>query len=216
MSIDHHANPPDAPADDRDRDALHPDRAPATGSAPTRRISPVPFVVGFVVLAIVTGAACLSFLANRRGATTAVPPSARLAQRLAFHIVRDQAASAQQLAPRGADEMVAPNTDTSRCLWFKLTRAPALTGGDVVGLGESKDETGVGLINLEFSEPGAARLAEVTGKHIGEQLAIVLDGRVVGAPVIQSRITGGRAQIHRMSLQQLLQAPAPSVTPTSP
>jgi len=48
---------------------------------------------------------------------------------------------------------------------------------------------------LSFNAEGAVKFAQVTGQHIDEQLAIVLDNKVHSAPRIQSRITGGAAQI---------------------
>lgn len=50
-------------------------------------------------------------------------------------------------------------------------------------------------IRINFTPAGAASLARVTADHLGEQLAIVLDGHVLSAPRIQARITGGQAMI---------------------
>ncbi len=50
-------------------------------------------------------------------------------------------------------------------------------------------------VALEFKANGAKIFEEITGSHIGKRLAIVLDGNVYSAPVVQSRIAGGSAQI---------------------
>lgn len=50
-------------------------------------------------------------------------------------------------------------------------------------------------VGLEFKPQGAKIFEEITGSHIGKRLAIVLDGNVYSAPVVQSRIAGGSAQI---------------------
>lgn len=50
-------------------------------------------------------------------------------------------------------------------------------------------------VGLEFKPSGAKIFEEITGAHIGKRLAIVLDGNVYSAPVIQGRIAGGSAQI---------------------
>ena len=42
---------------------------------------------------------------------------------------------------------------------------------------------------------GAALLAAVTSDHLGERLAIVVNGSLQNAPVIRAPITGGRACI---------------------
>lgn len=56
-------------------------------------------------------------------------------------------------------------------------------------------ETQRPLVHFNLNPRGAALFDKVTGEHIGDQLAIVLDNIVHSAPVIQSRIGGGRGQI---------------------
>ncbi len=50
-------------------------------------------------------------------------------------------------------------------------------------------------VGLSFNSKGAQNFEKVTGEHLQQRMAIVLDGIVHSAPVIQSRIAGGRAQI---------------------
>ncbi len=50
-------------------------------------------------------------------------------------------------------------------------------------------------VALSFDKTGAQQFEEVTGANIQRRLAIVLDDTVDSAPVIQSRIAGGNAQI---------------------
>lgn len=50
-------------------------------------------------------------------------------------------------------------------------------------------------VGLTFNTRGAETFGKVTAENIHRQLAIVLDGIVHSAPVIQSRIPNGRAQI---------------------
>ena len=54
------------------------------------------------------------------------------------------------------------------------------------------DGFGVGFM---LTEEGSLKLARLTKSHIGENLAIVVDGRVMSAPNIMAEITGGRAMI---------------------
>ena len=51
------------------------------------------------------------------------------------------------------------------------------------------------VVGLEFNEEGGKKFADLTARNIGKQIAIVLDGEVLTAPVVQEAITGGRAQI---------------------
>jgi len=50
-------------------------------------------------------------------------------------------------------------------------------------------------VNLTFKGIGPRMFATVTGNNIKRRLAIVLDGQVISAPVIQDRIANGNAQI---------------------
>lgn len=50
-------------------------------------------------------------------------------------------------------------------------------------------------VSLSFNTLGAKLFEDVTAKNVKKRLAIVLDGNVYSAPVIQERISGGNAQI---------------------
>ncbi len=65
-----------------------------------------------------------------------------------------------------------------------LTRAVALF-----------DEQNRPYVSLEFDTTGANLFEETTGKHAGEDLAIMLDEDVYSAPRIKEKIGGGRARI---------------------
>ncbi len=51
------------------------------------------------------------------------------------------------------------------------------------------------IVSLKLGRKDAATFAQVTGRNIGRRLAIVLDGVVKSAPVIQTRIPDGNAMI---------------------
>ena len=51
------------------------------------------------------------------------------------------------------------------------------------------------VVNFTFDSVGARRFADVTNANVGKRFAIVLDDKVISAPVIQTPITGGRGQI---------------------
>lgn len=50
-------------------------------------------------------------------------------------------------------------------------------------------------VALEFDDIGAKLFEQITGANVKKRLAIILDDNVYSAPVIQERISGGRAQI---------------------
>ena len=51
------------------------------------------------------------------------------------------------------------------------------------------------VVSFRFDRTGAARFAEATQQNVGHPFAIVLDGKVLSAPVIREPITGGAGQI---------------------
>ncbi len=59
----------------------------------------------------------------------------------------------------------------------------------------SQDEIGKYQVNVAFNSRGALKFARLTGDHINWRLAIVLDNRVIAAPVIKQKIPGGMARI---------------------
>ena len=50
-------------------------------------------------------------------------------------------------------------------------------------------------VSLEFDKKGARLFEQVTGANVKKRLAIILDGNVYSAPVIQEKISGGQARI---------------------
>jgi preprotein translocase subunit SecD len=73
--------------------------------------------------------------------------------------------------------------------WYLLNRIAAVTGRDLRDAQPRPDENGRPSVSFNLTRDGAVRFGRVTGQSIGKQLAIILDNRVVSAPVIQSQIT---------------------------
>ena len=72
----------------------------------------------------------------------------------------------------------------------------ALMGGeDITNARPAFNEFGQSYVALEFNNRGASNFERITGEHIKKRMAIVLDGKVYSAPVIQDRIAGGKASI---------------------
>jgi preprotein translocase subunit SecD len=92
-----------------------------------------------------------------------------------------------ELVPGTADS--SSSSSESGQVWYLLSQVAAVTGRDLTGAQPSTGRNGQPSVNFTLSRDGAVRFGEVTGKNIGKQLAIVLDNRVVSAPVIQSQIT---------------------------
>jgi hypothetical protein len=76
---------------------------------------------------------------------------------------------------------------------YLLRRDVVLDGSSVKGAKvETSSIDGLPQVSVELDARGAARFADATGAHRGHKLAIILDDRVMSAPVIMERIPGGR------------------------
>jgi preprotein translocase subunit SecD len=71
----------------------------------------------------------------------------------------------------------------------------ALTNADIARAWPQADADGFS-VGFMLTEGGSLKLARLTKTHIGENLAIMVDGRVLSAPKIMDEITGGRAMIN--------------------
>ena len=71
-----------------------------------------------------------------------------------------------------------------------------LTGTDLKDAQASTDpKSGNNDVNLEFSDEGAQKFADLTTKNVGRKISILLDGEVLTAPNVQEPILGGHARI---------------------
>jgi preprotein translocase subunit SecD len=81
-----------------------------------------------------------------------------------------------------------------------LLKSRAEVTGDMVRDATAQPEQGQGSLGgwhvaLMFTEQGGRVFERITGDNIKRRFAIILDGKTESAPVIQSRIAGGHAQI---------------------
>lgn len=76
----------------------------------------------------------------------------------------------------------------------------ALTGNDVENAeaGAFKDQTTNAtqyIVQLQFTDEGTKKFADVTSANVGSPVYIIYDGQVVSAPNVKEAITGGSCQI---------------------
>lgn len=75
-------------------------------------------------------------------------------------------------------------------------QSPQLTGRYLEGAQVTQDQmTYEYQVNLQFNDEGADLFEEITARNIGQPVAIYLDGEIISAPIVQDKITGGKAQI---------------------
>ncbi|MBT3344675.1 MAG: protein translocase subunit SecD, partial [Gemmatimonadetes bacterium] len=76
---------------------------------------------------------------------------------------------------------------------------PEMTGNMIadaqVSIGQSVEYMGQPIVDLRTTDEGVRLFRRITGAHIQDRLAIVLDGAVYSAPTIQTKIMDGRSII---------------------
>lgn len=79
---------------------------------------------------------------------------------------------------------------------FLLKKRTLLTGANLTDARVQIDsQYNEPYVTLDFDRKGGRVFAKITGENVKKRLAIVLDDRVYSAPVIQEKISGGRARI---------------------
>ena len=79
---------------------------------------------------------------------------------------------------------------------YLLRKRAAVGGESLVNAQPSTDSrTGQVVVNFRFDNRGARKFADITKANVGKPFAIVLDGKVISAPVIREPILGGSGQI---------------------
>jgi preprotein translocase subunit SecD len=79
--------------------------------------------------------------------------------------------------------------------YYAVEKQPMVTGRDFKTARPGRGQFGDPIVEFELQPEAAQAFGEATGANVGSGLAIVLNGRVVSAPVIRSRIGGGFGQI---------------------
>jgi SecD/SecF fusion protein len=111
----------------------------------------------------------------------------------------------QALLPQDSELLLAAKPDIGKngeklYSIYLVRKAPELTGGVIT---EAKATFGSQSVQPEVSmsmnSEGTSKWARITGANIGKRIAIVLDGAVYSAPVVQSRIPGGNSVINGIS-----------------
>lgn len=79
---------------------------------------------------------------------------------------------------------------------YVVYRQAALTGEHLIDAEVRFDsQYGEPYVSMKLDSEGSRIFANLTGKNVGERLAIIIDGKLHTAPVINERIAGGEASI---------------------
>lgn len=112
--------------------------------------------------------------------------------KMTFHLL-DESASYGGEAGRSSDMLPDANDAAVK---YPVQKRIALSGEHLVDAkAEFNQQTGQPVVSFRFDNAGTRQFAKITSDNTGKPFAIVLDGKVLSAPVIREPITGGMGQI---------------------
>ncbi len=113
---------------------------------------------------------------------------------MTFQLVDETAnANAGTPPPPGVDFLPMEDNPNQK---IAVRRRVDVDGGDLTDArAGTNPQTSEWVVNFTFNSVGARRFGDITRANVNHRFAIVLDGKVISAPVIREPITGGRGQI---------------------
>jgi len=79
---------------------------------------------------------------------------------------------------------------------YVVKKQVLVSGGDLSDAQTGFDQrSGEPIVSFRFNTAGSRKFAQATTENVGQPFAIVLDNKVISAPVIREPITGGSGQI---------------------
>jgi preprotein translocase subunit SecD len=114
--------------------------------------------------------------------------------KLDFRMVDESMTAEQALASHPpADSEVLDGESGEKYL---IEKRVLVSGADLVDAQPGFDQrSSEPVVNFRFNSSGARKFAEATQQNVGKPFAIVLDNKVISAPVIREPILGGSGQI---------------------
>jgi preprotein translocase subunit SecD len=105
----------------------------------------------------------------------------------------DENANLAAPPPPGVDYLPMENNQAQK---IAVRRRVEVDGANLTDARPAQNgQTGEWVVDFTFDSLGTRRFAEVSRANVGHPFAIVLDDKVISAPVIREAITGGRGQI---------------------
>ena len=80
-------------------------------------------------------------------------------------------------------------------MWVQTSGLASVDGADLTDAQPSFDQNNAPVVTFKFNQKGAVRFGKLTADNVGKPFAIVLDGVVESAPVINTPILGGSGEI---------------------
>jgi preprotein translocase subunit SecD/SecD/SecF fusion protein len=114
---------------------------------------------------------------------------------LTFHLVDSSLPAGQPEPTRAPGTIIVPSVETPTTNYV-LEESPLLTGEDLTDAQASFDSrSNEPVVSFRLTTGGAGIFGAVTQKNVNRAFAIVLDDKVISAPVIREPILGGSGQI---------------------
>lgn len=115
--------------------------------------------------------------------------------KMTFHLVNENV-TAEQLAsgraPAGTEFL--PDMDSGASVIPVYSRVE-VSGESLKDAQAAYDNNQMPVVSMAFDAAGGRKFTRLTTEHVNERFAIVLDGKVLSAPVIREPIPGGKGQI---------------------
>jgi preprotein translocase subunit SecD len=105
-------------------------------------------------------------------------------------------------------------SDASKTVYYLISRTAAVSGRDLRTAEPTRDENNRPAVRFLLTGDGGRRFANFTGSHVGDRLAVVLDGKVQEVATIQEqihdegRITGAFTEQQSKDLAMVLRSGA--------
>ncbi|MFQ3623673.1 MAG: protein translocase subunit SecD [Acetobacteraceae bacterium] len=116
--------------------------------------------------------------------------------RMTFHLLDETADLTARTPPPGVLFLEGDRGRGGQPERYAVRRRVEVDGANLTDARAGQNsQTGEWVVNFSFDSIGTRRFAEVTRNNVGRPFAIVLDNKVITAPVIREPITGGRGQI---------------------
>jgi preprotein translocase subunit SecD len=109
--------------------------------------------------------------------------------KMTFHLLDENANPADAVPPPGVRFIPGDSQDMNK---YPVITKVEVSGDLLVDAHTTYDgQTGEPVVAFRFNNAGARKFGEITAANIGKPFAIVLDNKVITAPVIRSAILGG-------------------------
>jgi len=128
---------------------------------------------------------------------------------LSLRLVETSAATQETLlqgvggkVPDNMEMVSGPGDTPGQPTYFLLRKEAMITGRDLKSARVGVDENNRPQINFALNATATDKFSRETGRNIGRQLAILLDGTVYSAPVIQSKLGSDNRITGRFTTQE--------------